>query len=120
MKSGVILAVSGARTFTDYEVFCAKMELAVASWGMPERVVSGGARGADSLARRWCKEHHVPIDEKIPDWEHNGRGAALMRNTEIVADATHLIAFPSHSGSGTQDTMRKAEKKGIPQIIYWI
>jgi hypothetical protein len=123
MKSGggvVVLGVAGARTFTNYDAFCEKMNLAIASWGMPERVVSGGARGADSLARRWCKEHNVPIDEKKPNWERNGRAAALMRNTEIVADATHLIAFPSHTGSGTQDTMRKAEKKGIPQIVYWV
>lgn len=63
----------------------------------------------------------MEIEELLPDWKGPlGKRAGLARNSDIVAKSTHLLAFPSKTGSGTQDTIRKAEQKGIQAIIYWV
>lgn len=33
-----------------------------------------------------------------------------MRNTDIVNECTHMIAFPSVNGKGTQDSIGKAKE----------
>lgn len=47
------IAIVGSRTFTNYEMMCAFIErsLSDAEFNSIEAVVSGGARGADILAK---------------------------------------------------------------------
>jgi hypothetical protein len=66
------------------------------------RVVSGGAKGADTMAEAWACKHRRPMTVLKPAWRtknedgtmtYNPR-AGLDRNTDIVAAATHVVAFP--------------------------
>ena len=43
--------IVGSRSFSDYELFVAKCDLFLRNWGSVV-IVSGGARGADALAKR--------------------------------------------------------------------
>ena len=40
-----------------------------------------------------------------------------MRNTQIIEYCTHVLAFPSRKGRGTQDALRKAGTKPV-QVVY--
>jgi len=42
------------------------------------------------------------------EWNKYGNRAGPMRNTLIVAEADYIIGFPSKTGRGTQDTLKKA------------
>lgn len=116
----MILAIVGSRDFTDYRIFCKFLQQTLTKWGAsPEKVISGGARGADTLAKKWAAERGLPIVEHFPEWDNLGKAAGPIRNRKIVNDATHLIAFPSRTGSGTQNSIELAHKKGIPvEILY--
>ena len=50
------IAIVGSRTFEDYDAMCSVIEEKLATMEHPtiEDVVSGGARGADSLAERYA------------------------------------------------------------------
>jgi hypothetical protein len=116
------LALVGSRTFTDYEVFCRVIDGALKEWGNPTvlEVVSGDAAGADALARRWASDRSIEIKVFAAEWSKYGRSAGIRRNTDIVDRATHVIAFPSCSGRGTQDTIRKAQAQNKPLVVQWI
>lgn len=121
--NGVRLALIGSRNFRDYKLFCESVQEALLDWKINSNdlscVVSGGASGADALAERWALEKGLKISVFRADWKSHGRRAGPLRNSEIVKYATHLVAFPSHNGSGTQDTIRKAQLEGKPiKIIY--
>ena len=45
--------IVGSRSFSDYELFVAKCDLLLRNWGSVV-IVSGGARGADALAKRYA------------------------------------------------------------------
>ena len=52
------IAIVGSRTFEDYDAMCSFIEEKLATMEHPaiEAVVSGGARGADSLAEHFAQE----------------------------------------------------------------
>ncbi len=76
------------------------------------KIVSGGAKGVDSLGVSWAKEKGLQYTEFLPDWTL-GKGAGFIRNQTIVDNSDYLIAITTGS-NGTADTIKRAEKKGIP------
>ncbi|MBX9636012.1 MAG: DUF2493 domain-containing protein [Nitrosomonas sp.] len=114
------LAIVGSRNFTNQKELDDIVDAFVLKHGMlPELVVSGGAKGADTLAHAWARKHNVSIKIFKPDWKTKGKAAGVLRNTDIVNECTHMIAFPSKDGKGTQDSIKKAQAKGIPIEIHW-
>jgi|SRR6056297_635790 len=115
------LAVVGSRHYTDYASFCKILNSWIDKNGIPDTIVSGGAKGADALAKRFAKEKNITLVEYEADWERYGKSAGPRRNTLIVNAATHMIAFPSHTGRGTQNSIKKAEEKigkALVHVVY--
>lgn len=117
------LAIVGSRNYEDYTEFKNVIAKTLKKWNVTiadiEKIISGGAKGADSLADKFAKENDIPITNFYPDWKAFGKAAGVMRNTDIVNECTHIIAFPSRDGSGTQDSIRKARKENkIIEVMY--
>lgn len=83
---------------------------------MPTRVISGGATGADTLARQWAEENLIPMREHLP--ESKTAAAYKARNTPIVNDSHLIVAFVAQDSRGTWDTINKAQKAGKSVIIF--
>ena len=82
-------------------------------------LISGGAKGVDKMAEEWATKNGLSITIFRPNWDKYGKGAGPRRNVQIIGAATHCIAFPSKMGKGTQDSIGKAKRKGIPlKVIY--
>ena len=64
-------------------------------------IVSGGATGIDTYAKLFAGRHHIPLMEFLPDYSKFGVKAPLKRNTQIVKEASKVIAFPSADSRGT-------------------
>lgn len=118
----VALALVGSRHFNKYELFCEQIDATLKEWNIThvDVVVSGDARGADALAARWAREHNVTFKQFRANWNLYGKRAGPMHNTEIVAASTHVIAFPSQQGKGTQDTIRKASAANLPVHVFYV
>ena len=58
-------------------------------------VISGGAKGVDTFAKLFAAHHHKLYMEFAPQYNVYGRYTTLKRNTQIVKEATTVIAFPS-------------------------
>lgn len=108
------LAIVGSRNFHDYNKFKLAVLKILDIWNYKisdiECIVSGGAPGTDTLAEKFAKEFNIhPQIYRVSreDWRKRGNSAGPLRNTKIVNDSTHMIAFPSHSGKGTQDSINK-------------
>lgn len=117
-NGGEVWGVVGYRNFSDHAVFSAGLEATIAQYGAPSRVVSGGATGADAMAKRWAAERGIPFTEHLPK-AYTAQGL-LARNTLIANDCTILVAFPSTESRGTFDTIRKAQASGKKVVILKI
>jgi hypothetical protein len=86
-----------------------------------EGVVSGGAPGADSLAKEAADELRVRIVELPPEpGPEPFRERAFARNQKIVDKAGMLIAVfaPGPRSPGTSHTVSRALAKGIPVHVW--
>jgi hypothetical protein len=99
------VAVIGSRDFNDYEEV--KQTLSTINITL---LVSGGAKGADSLGERYAKEHNIETKIFLPDWEKYGKKAGFLRNTDIINEAELIIAFWDGQSKGTKDSIDKAFK----------
>jgi predicted Rossmann fold nucleotide-binding protein DprA/Smf involved in DNA uptake len=82
-----------------------------------ERVVSGGAIGADRLGAAWADKYDIPTTIHKPDWAKYGKSAGFQRNTTIVSDSDVIIALWDGESRGTLDTMQKAVAAGKQVMV---
>ena len=115
---GVKSAVVGSRGFTDYDLLKSTLDMHI---GRVNNViiVSGGCGGADQLGERYAKEKGFQTEILKPDWVKHRKAAGMIRNTDIVNSADMLFAFKKGETPGTNDSIQKAIKKGIPVIIKY-
>jgi len=106
------LAVVGSRSFDNYFI----MEQTLTPH-LPFVLVSGGAKGADSLAERFAQENDLETIIHFPEWKKYGRRAGYVRNTFIVRDCDKLVAFWDEKSKGTKMTIDLAKEKGKPCTI---
>ena len=113
------LAVVGSRSFDDYQLMEYEIDrIFKRKWlDDPERrmcIVSGGARGADQLAKRYVKEHNKEVHyvEHPPDWKLHGKAAGKIRNVDIVKDSKMVLAFWDGKSKGTKHTLSVAQTLG--------
>lgn len=111
-------AIVGGRDFDDYGFMKKVLDEKFDNLSFVESIVSGGAKGVDTLAERYAKEIGRPMVVFKPDYKRYGRGAALVRNTQIMEYADVVYAFWDGRSNGTRDAINKAQKMG--KILYVI
>ncbi|NLE01609.1 MAG: DUF2493 domain-containing protein, partial [Fibrobacter sp.] len=94
------LAVIGSRGFDNYPLLDAILKKM-----NPGCIVSGGAKGADTLASTYASKNNIPLKIFLPDYKEYGRGAPLVRNKLIVDAADTVLAFWDGYSSGTKFTI---------------
>ena len=82
-----------------------------------QMVISGGAKGVDTFAKLFAARHHKPYMEFAPKYDVYGRYATLKRNTQIVKEASTVIAFSSAEPKGTYHTIKEAQRLGRRVIV---
>jgi hypothetical protein len=113
MKTKIRLAVVGSRSFTDRGLLCETMKKILAKYDI-EAIVTGGAKGADSLGANYAMENNIPLVVHKPDWGRYGKSAGFVRNHDIIKDCTHCVAFWDGESRGTKHDIELCKKLGKP------
>lgn len=81
-------------------------------------IISGGARGVDTLAIDWAIVHWCKFEEFKADWSLHGKSAGVIRNQKMldVGCPDVVLAFPG--GRGTADMVSRSEKARIRVIKF--
>lgn len=112
----VKVIIAGGRDLTDYEVCLRGVEHS--GFDITE-VVSGHARGADTLGEQFAKQTNLPLKLFPADWSKHGRAAGPIRNNAMAAYADALIALWDGSSKGTRHMIQQARKLGLPVHIEY-
>lgn len=110
MRIGVV----GSREFDNYALLSETLSPFLKTVTL---LVSGGAKGADSLGKQWADENGIPVVIYKPDWDNYGKVAGFRRNSEIVSNSDCIIAFWDGESRGTADTIKKAKISGLNVIV---
>lgn len=104
------IIVCGGRDYSNR----ARIREVLAEYGEDRPViVTGGARGADTLAFSEGRELGYDWEIHPAQWRDHSKAAGPIRNEEMAKLGADLcIAFPG--GAGTRDMIRRAEAHDIP------
>ncbi len=81
-------------------------------------IVSGGARGIDTLAKRAARELGLKFTCRRPNYKKYGRVAPLIRNSEIVDMSDYVMAFWDGQSRGTRQAILCCIKRQKPFRIF--
>ncbi len=81
-------------------------------------VMSGTAKGVDTLGEEFATERGFPIKRFKPDWDKHGRAAGPIRNAEMAKYGEALIAIYREGSRGTMSMCRIAKSKGLKVHEY--
>jgi hypothetical protein len=113
---GKRVAVIGSRTFDDKEKL---YDVLTKNLDRIKVIVSGGAKGADSLAVEWASDFGIPYLVFPAMWRDpfTGayyRGAGFKRNRYIIEHCDTVIAFWDGESQGTLHSIHMAEEMKKP------
>ncbi len=83
-------------------------------------IVSGGAKGVDTLARNYAIKNNIKLTEFLPDYKVYGKFAPLERNLKIINYADKVYAFWDGKSKGTLFVIKNCEIKDVPVEIIII
>lgn len=107
--------VCGGRDFKDLKYLFQVMDLCLGWWKL-ETIITGGAKGADSLAHEWACRRKLQTEVYHADWDTHGKAAGMIRNRLMLQQEPNVvIAFPG--SSGTENMITISRKAGIPVFI---
>ena len=107
--------IAGSRSINDY-VLLREQCLSILQEKMRTHrvvIVSGHARGADSLGERFAKEFSIPFELHPAKWRLLGKAAGMVRNAEMAKCSDALIAFWDGESRGTRHMISFARKRGL-------
>lgn len=81
-------------------------------------IVSGGARGIDTIAREYARANGITLTEILPEYGKYGRAAPLRRNLQIIDYADEVIAIWDGRSRGTKYVIEQCRKKGKRVTVY--
>lgn len=112
--------IAGSRSILDYEL----LKQTIKESGIKiTHIISGGAKGVDTLAERYAKENNIPLTVVKAEWtnfeppcviRHRTNGpynllAGPIRNQKMANIGEALIALHNNS-KGTKDMVTRAKK----------
>lgn len=113
----MIVSITGSRTFSDFEKLSQKIDEIA-----PSEICSGGASGADLLAKKYAKSNRIKFKEFLPLFKTDKNipyhpRYFFNRNKALVDYCHILLAFWDGKSKGTKFTIDYAKKIGRDVII---
>lgn len=118
--------IAGSRNFYDYNI----VEDTVVSYFMSRgilkenvEIISGGARGADSLGEQLADSYGLKLTVFPAQWDTYGKAAGMIRNKEMAdyaakdSDKAILFAFWDGQSRGTKGMIDIAKRCGMEVIV---
>lgn len=83
-------------------------------------VVSGKARGPDSMGEAWAMANDVAIKEFPAEWTRFGNAAGLIRNNQMAKYADAAIILWDGKSTGTLNMIKNMDMMDKPYFIRMV
>jgi hypothetical protein len=113
------LIIAGGRGFTDYGLLAETMytvydQEILGRYDTWLEIVSGKAKGADTLGEQFAKDLSIPVKEFPADWKTHSLAAGPIRNKQMGDYADELLAFWDGYSKGTLNMIQYMNKLKKP------
>lgn len=107
--------IAGSRSFNNFKLLTEICDKEIIT-----EIISGTARGADTLGEYYAVTHNILIKRFPANWNKYGKSAGYIRNKKMAEYADALIAFWDGKSKGTKHMIDLATNQGlkIKVIMY--
>ena len=114
-KENFKVIIAGSRGFSNYKLLKETCDKYLREKKKTHNVVviSGHARGADSLGEKYASDEDLDLEIYPADWKKYGKSAGFRRNEQMADIADAVIAFWNGESHGTKHMIDIAEEKGL-------
>jgi hypothetical protein len=109
--------IAGSRNINSMDILEKAIDLS--GFSITE-VISGGARGVDTLGENWATDHGITFKRFPALWGDYGRSAGYKRNVVMAQNADALIALWNGSSKGTKHMIDIAKKQKLKVFVHEI
>lgn len=108
------IIIAGGRDFKDFDNLCRACDYYLQNKEKDSiEIISGCARGADTLGEKYAKIHNYKLTKFPAKWNIHHRRAGFIRNEEMAEYADALIVFWDGMSKGTKHMIDTAIKYGL-------
>lgn len=110
--TGLYVIVCGGRDYSDQDAVNRALNGLHLTYGI-SMVITGGARGADKIAKKWAEAYNVLNKEVRAEWDKYRDAAGPIRNRRMLEENSPdlVVAFPG--GPGTANMVKQARQRGV-------
>jgi len=112
------IIVAGSRDFEDRAFAFPRIAHMLSKVPNGFEIISGGARGADTIGEEWAKSQLAACVRFPAQWDAYGKRAGHIRNALMGWYATHLIAFWDGVSPGTKGMIEFAKDNGLQVKVF--
>lgn len=107
--------IAGSRGFSNYKLLKEKCNEYLREKRKEYNIIiiSGGARGADTLGEKYAQEEGFSLEVFPANWNKFGKSAGFRRNEQMAEVADALIAFWDGKSNGTKHMIEIMENKKL-------
>jgi hypothetical protein len=84
-----------------------------------DTIISGTAKGADTLGEEFAERNGLPLERYPADWERLGRGAGYSRNHQMCQIADAALFFWNGRSKGTKHCIEEAHKARLTTMVVY-
>ena len=110
------LAIVASRTVNEYNLLIKFIEKHYDTSEITT-IISGAARGADSLGRQYAIENGYELIEFPADWKKYGKRAGFIRNVDIIKNCDECVCFWDGQSHGTKHDIELCEQMNKPYKV---
>jgi hypothetical protein len=112
------LIVAGSRTFNNYNFLKEKLNHLLQNVNEEIEIVSGTAKGADTLGEKYALEFGFKIKYFKPNWTDFGKVAGFLRNTEMAKYSDACVVFWKNKSNGSKHMIDQAKNFNLKLRVY--
>ncbi|MCO6500258.1 MAG: DUF2493 domain-containing protein [Vicingus serpentipes] len=115
--------IAGGRDFNDWgylrRACMDTLKHAISTMEYEIVVISGKARGADTLGEKFAESQDMRVLSFPANWETHGKKAGFIRNEQMAEEGDMLIAFWDGKSKGTKHMIDLALKHELETHVYF-
>ena len=107
--------IAGSRGFSNYKLLKEKCNEYLREKRKEYNIIiiSGGARGADTLGEKYAQDEGFSLEVFPANWNKFGKSAGFIRNEQMAEVADALIAFWDGKSHGTKHMIEIMKNKKL-------
>lgn len=112
------IAIVGSRSINNEELVVNFINECLPDLSIVNLIISGGAKGVDTIAESFAKRNKIKTKIFLPDWNTYGKQAGFIRNSDIISLCDECIVIWDGKSKGAKHDIELCTEMNKKCYVY--